>query len=912
MRAHSSLLERSTSAVCVALCSAALLTSAEPAFAQPVTLISSSSDGTIGNSTSSSPSISADGQFVAFASFASNLVPGDTNASLDMFVKDRSNGAITRVSVTSAGDQAVHDVLGGRISADGRFVVFHTNAALVPEDTSGGAGCTADPSPCVDVYVHDRQTSTTSRVSVSTAGAQANDSSYALDISGDGRFVLFHSKATNLIDSDWNTADVFMRDRLTNTTTRVSVDRIGRGFQSDITAANISADGSTIIFGPGGITSVGGNHTPLGVLHTYDRAAGTAKVISDAFPQDFPAGYNRVAYTPAAISANGSVVIAHQLMTRLPAEPASPALERHVIHDLATGRSVVTPWRPIIAPGLSTIITGLSGDGRIYVTKEPTGFGMNDRVNGFVETVFKSAGATSNVLSLSTDGRFTTFESQAAGNTPQQVYVNDRDAGDGDGIPGAWETTFGLNPASATDAAADADLDGVTNLQEYLRGSHPKAIASLTRYFAEGASNAFFTTRFAAVNPGNEAAGVVFRFLGSNGETTSVARGIPARSRITLELPAFGPAPANDYSTVIEADHAVVVDRTMTWDQGGYGAHSETSLASPATTWFLAEGATHGAFDLFYLLQNANDTAAQVTVNYLRQAPLTPITRNYTVEANSRRTIYVDQEGPDLSAVDTAASFTSTLPIVVERAMYSTRNGQPSFAAGHGAAAVTAPALRWFLAEGATGSFFDLYVLVGNPNATASTLKVTYLLPAGAPIEKFYTVGPQQRLTIYVQDEDPRLASTAVSTIVESTNNQPIVVERAMWWPKPDWYESHVSAGATSTGTRWAVADGEVTAGGDTYILIANTATTAGTATITLFEEGAAASAPITVALPASSRVNVPVSTYLPPTAGEPRRRFGALIESSGVEIVVERSTYTSAGGLTWSAGTAALATKLP
>jgi hypothetical protein len=173
-------------------------------------------------------------------------------------------------------------------------------------------------------------------------------------------------------------------------------------------------------------------------------------------------------------------------------------------------------------------------------------------------------------------------------------------------------------------------------------------------------------------------------------------------------------------------------------------------------------------------------------------------------------------------------------------------------------------------------------------------------------------VGPQQRLTIYVQDEDARLANTPVSVIVESTNNQPIVVERAMWWPKDQWYESHVSAGATTTGTRWALADGEVSADSsatETYILIANTSTTAGTATVTLLEEGGTP-VPIIVDLQPSSRVNVPVSAHLPPPAGS-KRRFGALIETNGVEIVVERSIYSSAGGVTWSAGTAALGTKL-
>ena len=479
-------------------------------------------------------------------------------------------------------------------------------------------------------------------------------------------------------------------------------------------------------------------------------------------------------------------------------------------------------------------------------------------------------------------------------------------------MPSAWETTFGLNPGNLTDANADADLDGVTNLQEFLRGTHPTAVASATRYFAEGAANAFFTTRLAAVNPGDNAAAVVFRFLGSGGQTSSVMRTIAPRSRITLELPANGPTPGNDFSTVIESNRTVVVDRTMTWDSTGYGAHTETSIAAPSTTWHLAEGATHGAFDLFYLLQNPNDAHANVTINYLRQAPLTPMSKSYTVEPNSRKTIPVDGEGPDLEAVDVAAAITSDLPIVVERAMYSTRPGQPAFAAGHGAAGVTAPALRWFLAEGATGNFFDLYVLVSNPNTTASTLKVTYLLPAGAPFEKTYSVGPQQRLT-HLRAGRGRAAGQHAGLGDRRVDEQSAGGGRA----RDVVAEGPSGTRRTSLPARRPPAragrsrDGEMTAGGDTYILIANTSTTAGTATVTLLEEGGTP-LPITVDLPPSSRVNVPVSAYLPPTDGESAAPVRRADRSSGVEIVVERAMYTHAGGITWGAGTAALGTKLP
>ena len=132
-----------------------------------------------------------------------------------------------------------------------------------------------------------------------------------------------------------------------------------------------------------------------------------------------------------------------------------------------------------------------------------------------------------------------------------------------------------------------------------------------------------------------------------------------------------------------------------------------------------------------------------------------------------------------------------------------------------------------------------------------------------------------------------------------------------MWWPSPNWYEAHLAAGTTTTGTRWALADGEIgSAGGEaqeTYILIANTGTQEGSATVTLLVEGGD---PIVtqIPLPPQSRTNVPVSGLFPAGANA---KFGALIESNGVPIVVERAMYTSAGGVTWTAGTAAIATKL-
>ncbi len=245
--------------------------------------------------------------------------------------------------------------------------------------------------------------------------------------------------------------------------------------------------------------------------------------------------------------------------------------------------------------------------------------------------------------------------------------------------------------------------------------------------------------------------------------------------------------------------------------------------------------------------------------------------------------------------------------------MYLSTPGRP-FAAGHESAGVTAPALAWFLAEGATGPFFDLFVLLANPNTTASTVTVTFLKPNGTTVVKPYVIGPQSRFNIWVDVEDPALSDTAVSTTVQVTNGVPVVVERAMWWPgtAATWQEAHNAPGATTTGTAWAIASGEEggTSNAETYILIANTATFASTARVRLFfEDGSTVTKDYPVG--AQSRFNVPVRSEFPAAADQ---RFGALVESVGLgaaPLVVESAIYGNAGGIVWAAGSNALATKL-
>jgi Tol biopolymer transport system component len=202
--------------------------------------VSIDSSGQAGNGDSHGPSISGDGRYVAFYSRATNLVPGDTNGDEDVFVHDRLTGVTERVSVDSSGNQGNAGSGDPSISVDGRYVAFQSGASnLVPGDTN----------TAIDVFVHDRVTGITERVSVDSSGNQGNDNSNVASTSGGGRFVAFSSRASNLVPGDTNgEIDVFVHDRQTAVTERVSVDSSGSQGNSGSANPSISSDGRYVAF----------------------------------------------------------------------------------------------------------------------------------------------------------------------------------------------------------------------------------------------------------------------------------------------------------------------------------------------------------------------------------------------------------------------------------------------------------------------------------------------------------------------------------------------------------------------------------------------------------------------------------------------------------------------------------------
>ena len=290
--------------------------------------VSVASNGTEGNDFSDAPSISANGRYVAFQSAASNLVSGDTNDTGDIFVHDRATGQTSLVSVASDGTQGNGAAQHAMISANGRYVAFQSDAStLVSGDTNNTH----------DVFVHDRNTGQTTRVSVASDGTQGNGLSVHPSLSGNGRYVAFDSVASNLVSDDTNnTSDVFVHDRQSGQTTRVSVASDGTQGNdfSLVTSPSISANGRYVAFISFATNLVSGDTNGAGDIFVHDRQSGQTSRISVASDGTEGDGNSEFPW----LSANGRYVAFHSLATNLVSDDTNFTSDIFV-HDRQSGQT---------------------------------------------------------------------------------------------------------------------------------------------------------------------------------------------------------------------------------------------------------------------------------------------------------------------------------------------------------------------------------------------------------------------------------------------------------------------------------------------------------------------------------------------------------------------------------------------
>lgn len=269
-------------------------------------LISKSSGGAQGDGVSENPSISENGRYVAFDSLATNLVANDTNDSQDVFVHDRQNGTTVRVSLSSGGVQGDETSWNAAISGDGEWVAFASIATtLVSGDTNGFQ----------DIFLRDLVNNQTYRVSESTGGAQGNNDSDAPAVSADGRYVVFESRATNLDGGDAGSfSDIFLYDHQGGAVTRITEAYDGTPIDGDCHLANISDDGSLIVYDSEASVIIPGDaNNHFADVFLYDVAAGETTLLSRS---SGGAQGNNDSYQ-AAISGDGEVIAFASLASNL-------------------------------------------------------------------------------------------------------------------------------------------------------------------------------------------------------------------------------------------------------------------------------------------------------------------------------------------------------------------------------------------------------------------------------------------------------------------------------------------------------------------------------------------------------------------------------------------------------------------
>ena len=290
--------------------------------------------------------VSANGRVVVFASDASNVVEGDANGSADIFARDLASGTTQLISVGTAGIVADALNLSPRVSGDGRFVVFQSlgRSELLEPQPPGSSLVPGDTNGFFDVFVRDRVAGTTERVSVSSSGAQGDAGSFAATISDDGRVVAWESPASNLVAGDTNgLRDVFVRDRQTGTTERVTVG-IGGAESNGATVftPDLSADGRFVAFESSASDLVAGDTNGVEDVFVRDRRTGTTERVSVGTNR---AQANAMSRSVPSISADGRLVAFMSEASNLVPGDGNGALDAFFYDRLRSARSSSAPPR---------------------------------------------------------------------------------------------------------------------------------------------------------------------------------------------------------------------------------------------------------------------------------------------------------------------------------------------------------------------------------------------------------------------------------------------------------------------------------------------------------------------------------------------------------------------------------------
>jgi hypothetical protein len=242
------------------------------------------------------------------------------------------------------------------------------------------------------------------------------------------------------------------------------------------------------------------------------------------------------------------------------------------------------------------------------------------------------------------------------------------------------------------------------------------------------------------------------------------------------------------FGMIVTFDKPGVAERAMYFGTSPIfrGGHESAGVTAPSAAWLLAEGATGAGFETFILVANPGSEAADVTFTFLPENGA-PASMTRRVEAASRITINPEGGDPELAGLPlgpVATQISATKPVIAERAQYWPL-GPAEWTEAHNSFGVTDAATKWALAEGRAGGpeSYQTYVLLANPGTSDAKVTLTFLgdRSSAAPATRVVDVPAQRRVNVAI-DPTGAAGDPATTFGMLITSDQPIVVERAMYW----------------------------------------------------------------------------------------------------------------------------------
>jgi Tol biopolymer transport system component len=758
-----------------------------------VLLASADAGGKQGNGNSDYPAISDDGRYIAFQSGSTNLVtPNTTND--HVFRKDMLTGEVLLASADATDVEGNNQSLGAAISGDGRYVAFYSAATnLVTPNTTN-----------LQVFRKDLLTGEVLLASASTGGVQGDSNSFNPAITDNGRYVAFHSIATDLVTPNTSFQQVFLKDLMTGEIQLVSKNAAGVQADSSNGYPSVSScDARYISFASVAtnlVTGVTGQQ-----IYRKDMATGAVVLVSS----DAGGKQGDAASLYSSISADGRYVAFDSTATNL----VTPATLNMQVYrkDISTGDIILA----------SSDAGGAQGNGASYYTDMTDDSRYITFFSGATNLVTPITNPQIFCKELSAPYYFYFAEGYTQygyqeylclgnpGAAPMDVHVtylfrNGTTQEETYNVPADSRLTVDVNAAigdglevSIKCEAADpyvAERPMYFDYQNAWTGGHDVVgvpAPACTWYFAEGYTGAGFEEWICILNPGDLPAELTFRFqTQEEGEKTVSGFVASPNSRVSLRVNDLLGGGSYQTSLKLESNHPIVAERPMyfsysgTGDWGWTGGHCVMGASSLANDYYFAEGTTRAGFEEWLTIQNPGDEQINVHATY-NLGTGTPVETDTIIDPGRRTTIYVpDQIGTEQ---DASVHLSSESYFLAERPMYFDYQGLGSWGwtGGHCVIGANSPASDWFFAEGYTGAGFEEWLCIQNPNTADAQVSITYYLEGGTLIVKPPIPVPGgTRFTVAVNMH----AGTDLNISAKVHSIEPIIVERPMYFNFRDIY----------------------------------------------------------------------------------------------------------------------------